>query len=53
MFEFLNSRGYDLVLDYGVKIRKQRALEEVEQSEPESKKRIMTASKLIEGLETH
>lgn len=53
MFEFLNSRGYDLALDYGVKFRNQRALEEDEQSEPEPKKSIMTASKLIEGLDTH
>lgn len=53
MFEFLNSRGYDLALDYRVKIRKQCALEEDKQSEPEPKKRIMTASKLIEGPGTH
>ena len=53
MFEFLNSGRYDLALDYDVKIRNQRDLEEVEQSEPEPKKRITTASKLIEGLETH
>lgn len=46
MFEFQNSCGYDLALDYRVKIRKQCALEEDEQSEPEPKKRIMTASKL-------
>ena len=52
MFEFLNSRGYDLALDYRVKIRKQLASEDG-QSEPEPKKRIMTASDLIEGLETH
>jgi len=35
-----------------VKIRKQSDLEEDEQSEPEPKKRIMTASNLIEELKT-
>jgi len=53
VFEFLNSRGYDFALDYRVKIQKQRALEEDEQSEPEPKKRTMTPSKSIEGHETH
>jgi hypothetical protein len=53
VFEFLNSRGYDPALDNRVKIQKQRALEEDEQSEPGPKKRIMMVSKLTEGLETH
>jgi hypothetical protein len=41
------------MLDHLVKIQKQSAFEEVDQPEPEPKKRTMTVSMLIEGLDTH
>jgi hypothetical protein len=45
----LNSHGQELTLDDLVEIRKQSALEEAEESEPECKERTVTVLNLAEG----
>jgi hypothetical protein len=46
----LNYHDQELTLDYNVEIRKQSALEEAEEPDPEPKERTVTVSKLSEGL---
>jgi hypothetical protein len=50
VFELLYSHGHYLTLDGLIEIRNQSALEEVEESEPAPKERIMTVSEFTEGL---
>jgi hypothetical protein len=50
IFQLLNSHDQSLMLEDLVEIRKQSALEEGEEREPEAQERTVTVLKLTEGI---